>query len=233
MNDDRTADAISEIAGLVHADSSFSGTMSRLLAMAQEAVPAADAAGLTIVDEHGRPGTPYYSDEISPHVDEAQYASGRGPCLDAWRQLRTVRIDRMDDAREDYPEFAETAERAGVLSTLSLPVMARGRGVGAVNFDALREAAFTEADEQSADAVLGPISASIANATAYWEAHDLSDHLREAMASRAIIEQAKGIIMSSMGCDADAAFQVLRQQSQAENRKLREIAQELVNQQHR
>jgi hypothetical protein len=57
--------------------------------------------------------------------------------------------------------------------------------------------------------------------------------LRKAMESRAVIEQAKGIIMGSTGCDADAAFGVLSKQSQYTNRKLREVAEELVAQKAR
>jgi AmiR/NasT family two-component response regulator len=52
--------------------------------------------------------------------------------------------------------------------------------------------------------------------------------LRAAMHSRAVIEQAKGIIMGATGCDAEAAFDLLRQQSQHLNRKLRDVAEEVV-----
>jgi AmiR/NasT family two-component response regulator len=62
---------------------------------------------------------------------------------------------------------------------------------------------------------------------------DEVDGLRQAMASRAVIEQAKGILMATAGVDADGAFDLLRQQSQHENRKLRDIAQALVDQQQR
>jgi hypothetical protein len=57
--------------------------------------------------------------------------------------------------------------------------------------------------------------------------------LRQAMESRAVIEQAKGIIMGATGCDADAAFGVLSKQSQYTNRKLRDVAEELVAQKTR
>ena len=52
--------------------------------------------------------------------------------------------------------------------------------------------------------------------------------LRAALESRATIEQAKGIVMATMHCTADEAFDLLKQQSQYENRKLREIARDLV-----
>jgi hypothetical protein len=233
MTDESTNEAISEMAEMVHADQSVDDTLSRLLQMAQDAVAAADIAGLTMIDDHGRPATPYFSDELAPHVDAAQYASGRGPCLDAWRELQTVRLDRICDAEDRYPEFAASARGAGISSALSVPVTASSKGLGALNFYAHAEGVFSDVDVIAAQAVVIPIGATIANVSAYWHAHDLAIQLEQAMASRAAIEQAKGIIMASMGCDPDTAFQVLRSQSQAQNRKLRELAEELVARQAR
>ena len=73
----------------------------------------------------------------------------------------------------------------------------------------------------------------LANASAYWGAVELGEQLDQAMRSRASIEQAKGVIMGSMGCSADDAFGVLRQQSQSENRKLHDVAEEVVAHQRR
>jgi AmiR/NasT family two-component response regulator len=68
----------------------------------------------------------------------------------------------------------------------------------------------------------------LANATAYWSARAKAEQLEAALASRAVIEQAKGIIISTMRCTADEAFGILTKQSQQQNRKLREIATEIV-----
>ena len=74
----------------------------------------------------------------------------------------------------------------------------------------------------------------LANAQAYWDARTLSENLEQAMQSRAAIEQAKGIIMSSMRCTADEAINVLIRQSQDQNIKLRDLAAEIVrNASHR
>jgi AmiR/NasT family two-component response regulator len=68
----------------------------------------------------------------------------------------------------------------------------------------------------------------LANAQAYWDARTLSENLEQAMESRATIEQAKGIIMSTTRCNADEAMQLLIRQSQDQNIKLRELAAEIV-----
>jgi AmiR/NasT family two-component response regulator len=68
----------------------------------------------------------------------------------------------------------------------------------------------------------------LANVQAYWDAQQLSENLAQAMKSRATIEQAKGILMASRGCGADEAFEILVRASQRENRKLRDIAHQIV-----
>ncbi len=73
----------------------------------------------------------------------------------------------------------------------------------------------------------------LANAQAYWDAYQLGVDLRTAMQSRAVIEQAKGMLMATQRCSADEAFQILVRASQRENRKLREMADELVNKNQR
>ena len=69
----------------------------------------------------------------------------------------------------------------------------------------------------------------VASSLSYWHEHSLVLHLQEALRSRPVIEQAKGILMASQGCDADEAFDTLRRASQRENRKLRDVAVDFVD----
>ena len=117
---------------------------------------------------------------------------------------------------------------AGVLSTLSLPLMISGGPIGALNLYAGTERAYGEHDEAVATLIATQAAFLLANAQAYWDARSLSENLAQALSSRATIEQAKGIIMGSMGCGPDEAMDVLIQQSQQQNVKVREIAAELV-----
>src|SRR5687768_8559566 len=92
----------------------------------------ADMAGLTLLDAEGRPTTAVFTDDIAPEIDQAQYSSGRGPCLDAFR-LRTVfRIDSTDHD-DRWPEFAAKARANGIQSSLSLPLILEGQGIGTLN----------------------------------------------------------------------------------------------------
>jgi len=70
----------------------------------------------------------------------------------------------------------------------------------------------------------------LGNAEAYTRAQDAALHLGEALTSRAVIDMAKGIVMAREPCGPDEAFGRLRHLSQVNHRKLRDIAQEIVDQ---
>ncbi|MEO5678511.1 MAG: GAF and ANTAR domain-containing protein, partial [Acidimicrobiales bacterium] len=145
----------------------------------------------------------------------------------ASRERSVVRIgSNRTDTR--WPAFSARAVEHGVLSSLSAPLVAQKRGLGALNFYGVEESAFTEDDAQVGLAFSAQAAIVVANAQAYWGARDKSLHLDEAMRSRAPIEQAKGIIVARSRLSPDAAFDILVRASQRENRKLRDIATELV-----
>jgi GAF domain-containing protein len=217
------------LATFVVAEAPIGDTLLRVSQITQDAMPPAELAGISLLDENGNPTTAIFTDTDAPEIDAGQYESGRGPCLDAWRQQRVIRIDEMDKASGDYPEFVLTAQDHGIKSTLSLPLHAAHRGVGALNLYARVDHGFSE-DDEAIGADLAAVAAIVlANASDYWEALKLSEQLTEAMRSRAVIEQAKGMLMAqSANLDADGAFDLLRRASQRENVKLRDIALRIV-----
>jgi transcriptional regulator with GAF, ATPase, and Fis domain len=138
----------------------------------------------------------------------------------------------MNAAHERYPEFSKLALAHGVQSTLSLPLVAGEQGIGALNLYANRPDSFSDDDEQIGMELATTAAVVLANASAYWTTFELSQNLSEAMKSRAVIEQAKGMLMArSETLSPDDAFDLLRKASQRENVKLRDIAQRIVNRQ--
>lgn len=127
-----------------------------------------------------------------------------------------------------WPEFLRAAADQGIHSTLSLPLVVGDASVGAMNLYATEPEVFDEPARQAATLFASHAAIVLANAQAYWDAHDLSTGLGEAMEHRAVIEQAKGILMGSQGCDEEAAFQLLVRASQRENVKLRDVARRIV-----
>ena len=207
-------------------DGTLHDTLTRVAQYAEEAVPPAAMTGITMLVE-GRARTAVFTDETAPEIDTVQYETGIGPCLDAFRHKQVFVIH--DTTKDDrWGPFNEAAAAHAIRSTLSIPLIANHEGVGALNFYAREPDSFSDDDVDVASQFGAQAAIVLANAQAYWDAHQLSQNLATAMQSRAVIEQAKGILMGVQRCSADEAFEILVRASQRENRKLRDIAHDLV-----
>jgi GAF domain-containing protein len=220
------AQSITALSRFFVGDGTLQETLDRVAHLAQQAVPDAGMTAITMLVE-GRTTTAVFTDQLAPELDQAQYDSGIGPCLDAFRHKKVFRIHDTEKDQQ-FPQFSEAAAAAGVRSVLSLPLVANHEGVGALNLYSQRPSAFSDDQVKLSLALAAQAAIVLANAQAYWDAYQLSQDLNEAMRSRATIEQAKGILMGAQRCGADEAFQMLVRASQRENRKLREIADEIV-----
>jgi GAF domain-containing protein len=224
-----TEDVLHVLARFLVADAPVGDTLRRVVELSVEAVPTACFAGLTMLDDDERATTAVFTDDRAPEIDAAQYRAGRGPCLDAWRTRSTVRLEDLARSCATYPEFSQACLERGIRSTLSLPLVAADRGMGALNLYSTSSAGFDADDERQGGALAAAASSVLANAVAYWGAYELGQQLCEAMASRAVIEQAKGILMSaSPRLGPDDAFDLLRRASQREHVKLRDVAARVV-----
>jgi GAF domain-containing protein len=230
MRADTSADALRALSQFVVSKLSLGDTLLRVSEVTIEALPAAHMAGISLLGANGKPTTGVFTDPESPEIDEAQYTSGRGPCLDSWRLGKVIRLDDTEEAKAEYPEFAEAALAHGVRSTLSLPLQAGEDAAGAMNLYSRMAHGFTAEDEGVGMMLASAAAIVLINASAYWQAAQLGEQLSQAMQSRAVIEQAKGILMArSPRLTADEAFDMLRKASQRENIKLRDIAQRIVD----
>ena len=162
--------------------------------------------GITMLVE-GKARTAMFTDDTAVEIDSAQYETGIGPCLDSFRHQKIFTIaDTTTDDR--WAAFNEAALSYGIRSTLSIPMVANHEGVGALNFYSDKPDGFSDADVEVGSQFGAQAAIVLANAQAYWDAHQLSQNLATAMQSRAVIEQAKGILMASSGARADEAFRM-------------------------
>jgi GAF domain-containing protein len=224
---DHLSEGIAELSRLLVNEEALDDTLQRVADLACRNVGGADVAGVTLLRD-GRPITAVFTDRTSPEIDAAQYETGSGPCLDAFRHQRVFRIDSTaDDDR--WREFSRAAAEHGMRSTISLPLGVRGNGIGALNLYSRRPAAFSDEAEHDGMLFAAQASVALANAQLYDSAYRMTQQLQEALISRAVIDQAKGMLMQEYGIGGEEAFERLRKQSQQQNRKLRELAQELVD----
>jgi len=207
-------------------DVTVAEALAKICDAALEAEPEATRAGISMT-VGARIGTYVFTHPDVEDIDKSQYDTGDGPCVEAFRTGETVIIHSTTE-RGPYPEFRAAAASHGLSSVISSPMRTGAQTVGALNLYSPSVGAFDATSAERLEAFSSQAGWLLVNHQAYWDARSLSENLRQAMASRAEIEQAKGIIMASTGCTADEAFDQLRLQSQSENVKLRAIAAEIV-----
>jgi GAF domain-containing protein len=224
--EDPVARSIASLALYFIGDGTLRSTLTDVTHLTCEAL-AADMAGITMLVD-GRPATGVFTEESAAEIDTWQYESaGRGPCIDAFHRQEVFRItDTSTDDR--WPQFAAGALSHGVRSTLSLPLTRTGTPLGAVNVYSYTPGHFPE-DTTAAEMLAIQAGIVLANAHAYQESCDLNENLNQALTSRRTIDYAIGLLMSVGGRSPEEAFQVLVRASQRENRKLRDIAADLVD----
>ncbi|PWW22559.1 GAF domain-containing protein [Geodermatophilus normandii] len=168
--------------------------------------------------------------QLAVDLDERQYERDHGPCLHA---ARSGEVTEVADARTDprWRDYLSRAVERGCLSSLSVPLrIDEDQQVsGALNIYARDADAFDE-DSRSAATRFGPYAAVAAgNMHAYQSARDMADNLEIALDSRAVIDQAKGVLIERYKLTPDQAFQLLAQASMHANQKVRDIADHLVH----
>ncbi len=185
------------------------------------------SCGMTLRQRGRPPVTGACSDPLASAADEVQYQTGDGPCLYAMRHAHRVRIHDMS-THGRWPRFERRAASLGIRSSLSLPLVADGEPVGALNLYSRTPGAFGDAETRRAEKFAGYASGALTLALRMASCTDLNDQLRSSMVSRAVIDQAVGVIMATEHCPQDKAFALLRSVSQNTNVKLRELAVNIV-----
>jgi GAF domain-containing protein len=218
--------AFEELARLSFAEHSLESVLRTVAGLATRILPGQPIASVTIVTG-GRPSTVASSGELAVRLDEVQYRVGSGPCLEA---ATTGRPAGIADTSADGPwrEVAAEAAALGCSSVLSYPLPAPERVAGALNVYARN---FSVSDDRThalvsrlASYAVGPVS----NMYLYETALERAQHLQAALEYRAVIDQAKGILMERHRFTPDQAFQVLARVSMETNTKLRDVAAHFV-----
>jgi GAF domain-containing protein len=217
----------SDIGGVLESMEQLSDYLERVVHAVRRHVSGCEEVGVTILSA-GRPHTAAYTTVQTLEIDAAQYALGEGPCLDAARTRRENRVDDLvvDDGR--WPAFARVCRDDGMRSLLALPLVSGEECVGAINLYGWAPAAFDAFDASLVRVAAARCADAVVAVSALDGVQRLAGQLEQAMASRAVIEQAKGVIMAMRGVPEHEAFEVLRKTSQDRNIKVRELAHQVV-----
>nr|WP_276611981.1 GAF and ANTAR domain-containing protein [Kineococcus vitellinus] len=189
----------------------------------------ASAAALLVEGADGSPEVLAATDGRARVLELFQLRDEQGPCLDGFRSGRPTTSPDLADLRRRWPRFAEQAERAGVVAAHSFPLVVGERTIGTLNVfrDAPGALTRVEADVARSLAAFGAVG--ITQLQDVAAGRRLQEQLQEALDSRVVIEQAKGVLAERHGVPPDEAFARLRALARGRRRRLREVAQEVVD----
>jgi GAF domain-containing protein len=165
--------------------------------------------------------------QVAVDLDRCQYEGGQGPCVDAAAAGENLLIEDISLERR-WPVFGDAAREAGVASMLSLTLPVQGGVTGALNVYSWKAGGFDAAALELGRTFASYAAVAVGNANLFNDVSTQASQMREAMEHRAVIEQAKGIVMRDRRCTPEEAFDVLRELSNTTNRKVRDVAALLV-----
>jgi len=217
-----------DLSRVMLAERTLEEVLEEITTLATRGIPGAEATSITLLRDE-KAFTAAYDGEMALAADELQYERGYGPCMDAGRGNVVLRIDDMA-VESRWPEYVATVQKTTpIRSSISIPLPYQCSTIGALNVYSSGVAAFATPESLAAGLDVAEIIAvAVANAEAHWRLGEETRNMRLAMDSRAVIEQAKGVLMAQRHVDADQAFEILREASQRYNRKLRDIAHGIV-----
>jgi GAF domain-containing protein len=222
----KLADQIAEAAELLAGEDDSDPTLDRLTRLAVEIIPGGTAAALTVEGDQ-RALTFAASDPRIEELHDLQFESGQGPAVEALHHNEPRNVDDIS-AENRWPAFCRAAAEAGFASCLMLPLRTDRRPAGAVSLYGTSTNAFRGTSHDLALLFAAQGGTAVNNAALYQTCSEMVSNLHTALESRAVIEQAKGILHATVGISTDDAFRLMARRSQNTNRKVRDIAADIV-----
>lgn len=193
------------------------------------AISGAEAVGLMLADHHGRLQYLASSNDSGKMLELLQLQVEEGPCIDCYTSAKPVVNADLATADDRWPRFAPMARDAGFQSVHAFPMRLRETVVGALNMFGRPETNFTEEETRIVQALADIATIALLHERQVTRAEAVTEQLQGALNSRIIIEQAKGAIAQMEGISPGEAFQLLRSQARSSQRRLTDVAAEVLD----
>ncbi|HEV7871569.1 MAG TPA: GAF and ANTAR domain-containing protein [Modestobacter sp.] len=219
-------EALERLGGLVLRDQSMESLLQAVVDLAKQALPGNPESSISLL-VNDKATTAVSTGRLALDLDESQYSRGYGPCLHAAATGEVIEISDMA-TEQRWADYCRTAAERGSGSSLSVPLPMHEGVMGALNTYARVPHAFDDEARAAAQRFAPYAGVAVANMHAYQSARDMAGNLQIALESRAVIDQAKGVLMERYKLTADQAFQALASVSMRTNTKVRDVAEQLV-----
>ncbi|WP_299168500.1 GAF and ANTAR domain-containing protein [uncultured Arthrobacter sp.] len=198
--------------------------------LVEESVNLLDAAhaGLLLADPEGNLQVLASTSEQSQLVEILQLEAGEGPCVECYHTGSVITVDDISGLGDRWPEFQRSALSMGFKSVHAVPLRVHAKVIGAMGLLGTSTGALSEEDAAIAQAMADVATISLLQERAVRESTVINEQLQRALASRVLIEQAKGVIAQTKNVDMSEAFSLLRTHARSTHQNLHDVAERVV-----
>ena len=224
----RLVHAFVELADTLVKDFDLVDFLHLLTQRATELLEAAEA-GMLLADPDSTLHVMASSSEQTRALELFQLQNHEGPCLECFRTATPVIVEDLAAASDRWPRFGPEALACGFASVHALPMRLRDEVIGVLGLFGARPGRMSESDLTAGQGLADIATIGILHERAVHEAHLTVQQLQDALTSRVVIEQGKGILAERAGISMDEAFSRLRDHARAHNQRLADLAQDLID----
>jgi GAF domain-containing protein len=166
--------------------------------------------------------------QASGELERIQEEQQAGPCRDAYETGEVVRVSDVRQESARWPEFSATATRLAVAGVAGIPMRLADQIIGALNLYSPKPREWSDEDITVARVLADVATSYVVNASKLRQQEQLTEQLQEALESRVVIEQAKGITAYKHAVTIEQAYQLMRRHARSNNASLRLVAEAIV-----
>lgn len=185
------------------------------------------AAGVLLTNEQGELAAAAATSQTAEKLANFEVQTGQGPSVVAVATGRPVACVDLADGADRWPLYARRASALGMVAVTAVPLRLRQQAIGALALFPV--ARLDETGQRIAQALADVAVIGILAERAVREGQQVTQQLQTALTNRVAIEQAKGKLSHFGGVTTDDAFRALRAYGRNHNRRLSELALEVLN----
>jgi GAF domain-containing protein len=187
-----------------------------------------DSAGILLLNSQDELEVVASTSEANTLVEIMQLDANAGPCLEAFRTRAVVSVPDIDAGSDRWPDFSAIARAQGISSVYAIPLRLRQTTIGTLNLMHTEAGEINPHDIRAAQALADVATIGILQERTIRDASIIRDQLQQALSSRILIEQAKGVVAETRTLSMDAAFDQIRSYARARQLPLSAVARQLV-----
>jgi len=189
------------------------------------------AAGILLADSHGELQIIAASDEHTRLLELFALQHDQGPCVDCYRSgtMRTNIDLTHPETTAGWPSFAARARETGYAATHAIPLRLRNRVVGALNLFQTTPHLLSDDDIALAQALADVATIAILQQRTLEESYVVNSQLENALISRVLVEQVKGVLAERWNTSVDVAFATFRAYARAHQLRLSDLATRIIS----